>query len=167
MTSVFGNRDSGLCQDSAMSDGAKPRTRTALADHLNELGVSENSYHLYGMHLDDAIVMDQRTEGWVVFYSERGGEPALKVHSTEADACADLLDRRIRDDFIFFTLVAGPAPTGAAEAAFDSWLAERGTNRASFVPNDWKFDDVPWVRGPLWRRYFVRTTAIRLLDRAE
>lgn len=79
----------GPCQNSAMADGAAiPRTRTALADYLTELGVSENSYHLYGTRLDDAIVLDERPEGWVVFYSERGGESALKVHSTEAEARA-------------------------------------------------------------------------------
>ena len=103
----------------------------------------------------------------MVFYSERGGESALRLHSTEADACADLLDRLIRDEHVFFALVAGPAPASEADAAFDSWLAARAANRASLVANVWKFDDVPWVAGPLWRRYFVRITAIRLLDRAE
>ncbi|MDN5792236.1 MAG: hypothetical protein L0H22_04150 [Brevibacterium aurantiacum] len=151
-----------------MDDGAAiPRTRTALEAHLTKLGVSEQGYHLSGAHLDDAIVMDHCPEGWVVFYSERGGESALKVHRTEADACADLLDRRTRDDHAFFTLVAGPSPASEADTAFNSWLAARGASRSSLLAEDWKFDDVPWVAGPLWRRYFVRTTTIRLLDRAE
>jgi hypothetical protein len=151
-----------------MADHADiPRTRTALANRLNALGVSENSYHLYGTHLDEAIVMDHRTEGWVVFYSDRGGETSLRLHTTEADACADLLDRVTQYDHVFFTLVAGPSPAGEADAAFDSWLAGRGASRSSLFAEDWKFDDVPWVAGPSWRRYFVRTTAIRLLDRAE
>ena len=120
-----------------MDDGAAiPRTRTALAAHLVELGVSENSYHLYGAHLDDAIVMDQRPEGWVVFYSERGGESALTVHRTEAEACADLLDRRTREDHVFFTLVAGPSPASEADAAFDSWLASRCLLYTSPSPRD-------------------------------
>ena len=55
-----------------------PQTRAALAAHLNALGVRENSYHLFGAHADDAIVMDNRPEGWVVFYCERGGEFELK-----------------------------------------------------------------------------------------
>lgn len=143
---------------------ATPRTRRALADRLDALGVSETSYHLYGAHLNDAIIMDHRAEGWVVFYSERGDESSLELHSTEADACADLLDRVTRDDHVFFKLVAGPAPASDADAAFESWLMERGANRASLLTDDWKFDDVPWVAGPLWRRYFVRTTAVRLLD---
>jgi len=146
-------------------DAVIPRSRTALAHHLDELGVSGTSYHLYGAHLDDSIVMDHRPEGWVVFYSERGGESSLRLHTTEPEACADVLGRLTREDHVFFTLVAGPAPVGESDAAFDSWLAERGANRASMVTHDWMFDDVPWVAGPLWRRYFVRTMAIRLLDR--
>ena len=148
-------------------DDAIPRSRTALADHLDELGVREGTYHLYGAHLGDAIVMDHRPEGWVVFYSERGGESALRLYTTEADACADLLDRLIRDEHVFFALVSGPAPVSEADAAFDSWLSARAANRATLVASDWKFDDVPWVAGPLWRRYFVRIAAIHLLDLAQ
>ena len=167
MTAVVREPPGALCKDSAMGDDAGiPRTRSALADHLNALGVSDNSYHLYGTHLNDAIVMDHRPEGWVVFYSERGGESALSLHTTEADACADLFARTTRYDHVFFTLVAGPAPTSEADTAFDSWLAERGASRASLLADDWRFDDVPWVAGPLWRRNFVRTTVIRLLDQA-
>ncbi len=150
-----------------MGVDAIPRSRTALADHLDELGVREGTYHLYGAHLGDAIVMDHRPDGWVVFYSERGEESALRLHTTEADACADLLDRLIRDEHVFFDLVAGPAPASEADAAFDSWLSARAANRATLVASDWKFDDVPWVAGPLWRRYFVRITTIRLLDLAQ
>ena len=51
-----------------------PQTRDALAAHLDALGVRKGTYHLFGAHLEDAMVMDQRPEGWVVFYSERGGE---------------------------------------------------------------------------------------------
>jgi len=128
-----------------MAEGAAiPRTRTALADHLTELRVSENSYHLYGAHLDDAIVMDHRSEGWVVFYSERGGESALNVRRTEADACADLL--RLEKINVFFTLVAGPSPASEADAAFDSWLAGRGASRSSLLAEDWKSDDMPMGR---------------------
>ncbi len=145
------------------NQAAAPRTRTALADRLDALGVSGMRYQLYGVHLDDAIIMDHRADGWVVFYSERGEESSLRLHSTEADACADLLDRVTRDDHVFFTLVAGPAPVSEADAAFESWLTERRATRASLLAEDWKFDDAQWVAGPLWRRYFVRTTVVRLL----
>lgn len=145
-------------------DLTKPATRDALAAHLEALGVREGTYHLFGAHLDDAVVMDRRPEGWVVFYSERGGESSLAVHDEEASACTDLLARVIREEHVFFELVAGPAPTGEADEAFDAWLERRGITRDDLAPADWKYDDVPWVAGPYWRRYFVRITATRLLN---
>jgi hypothetical protein len=39
------------------------------------------------------IVIDNRAAGWVVFYSERGGEFDLQAHPTEDDACRDVLRR--------------------------------------------------------------------------
>ncbi len=74
-----------------------PRTREALAGLLEQQGFRRNSYHLYGARLDDAIILDQRPQGWVVFYSERGGEYDLRAHRTEADACDDALNRLWRD----------------------------------------------------------------------
>ncbi|WP_183093852.1 hypothetical protein [Nocardioides stalactiti] len=113
---------------------------------------------------DDAIVLAQRPEGWVVFYTERGRETVLAVHAQEADACADLLGRVGYDTYSLCRLIAGPAPAGEADQAFDDWLRDLGTTREDLAPEDWLYDDVPWVEGPLWRRYFIRaTTARRLL----
>jgi hypothetical protein len=143
--------------------GVRPDTRAGLLAHLQGLGVREDTYSLFGAHLDDALVMDQRCEGWVVFYSERGGESALAVHRSEAAACADLLSRLTSDDHVFFDLVAGPAPPAEADASFEDWLRRRGVTRDDLDADDWKLDDVPWLQGPYWRRYFVRITAIRQL----
>lgn len=145
-------------------DPVGPESREALAAQLEALGVREGTYHLLGAHLEDAMVMDKRDEGWVVFYSERGSEHSLKVHGDEASACGDLLARVCSEDHVFFDLVAGPAPAAEAEAAFDGWLKQRGVTRASLAATDCKSDDVPWVPGAYWRRYFVRITAIRRLD---
>jgi hypothetical protein len=76
-------------------------TREALAAHLEALGVRADCYHLYGAHLEDAFVMDRRPSGWVVFYSERGGEWSIATHDREGDACADLLARVTGDDHNF------------------------------------------------------------------
>ncbi len=141
----------------------EPKSRDALAGHLDALGVREGTYHLFGAHLDDAMVMDRRTAGWVVFYSERGGEHSLTVHDDEASACADLLARLIREEHVFFALVAGPAPADDADEAFDAWLRERGIDREDLAPTEWNCDDVPWTEGPCWRRYFVRIAKIRRL----
>ena len=141
-----------------------PTSRAALAEHLDAVGVRQGTYHLFGAHLDDAMVMDRRLDGWVVFYSERGGESSLTVHHDEASACRALLGRLTSEDHVFFGLVAGPAPAADADEAFDAWLHRRGIHREDFAPTDWKSDDVPWVEGPYWRRYFVRVTTIRRLS---
>jgi hypothetical protein len=54
----------------------------ALAAHLEALGVRDVTYHLFGAHLDDAMVIDRRPEGWVVFYSERGTSPRSRFIMT-------------------------------------------------------------------------------------
>ena len=144
-----------------------PETRDALAAYLDALGVQVGTYHLFGAHLSDAMVMDRRPEGWAVFYSERGGENSLIVHDHEADACADLLARLTSDDHVFFELVCGPAPSADADEAFGSWLDRRGLTRGDLDPTDWKYDDVPWISGPYWRRYFVRTTVARRLGKTS
>jgi 8-oxo-dGTP pyrophosphatase MutT (NUDIX family) len=82
-------------------DGA-PLTRESLAELLNG-AVPLNSYHLFGAHLDDAVVIDHRPDGWVVFYSERGGEFDVRFHDSEDAACRDLLARLRR-----FSLPARP-----------------------------------------------------------
>ena len=111
--------------------------------------------------------MDRRSDGWVVFYSERGGEASLTTHAEEASACVDVLERLSGDEQVFFDLVVGPSPAAEADAAFDAWLDRRGASRSTLAPADWKFDDVPWVSGPYWRRYFLRITALRRLTAAS
>ncbi len=148
-------------------DDALPRTRVALAERLNQLGVAEDNYRLYGAHLENAVVMDQRSHGWVVFYCERGSETDLRVHPTEAAACADALERLTQDENVFYTLVAGPALAEEADVAFDAWLAERGANRESILAKDWKYSDMIRGSGLPLRLYFVRITTLRLLERSE
>ncbi len=79
-----------------MIDGDEaPLTRDSLVELLDRAGVPNDSYHLFGAHLNDAVVIDHRPQGWVVFYSERGAESDLQLHHSEDAACRDLL-RRLR-----------------------------------------------------------------------
>jgi hypothetical protein len=134
-----------------------PEDRDALAQVLAREGVSERAYHLYGAHVSDAVVMDNRPEGWVVFYTERGDESSLRVHATEAGACQDLLERVLPIEHARFELVAGPAPAPQAEAEFWAWLAAQGLSRDGLADVDYKRDEVPWASGePNYLRYFVR-----------
>lgn len=74
-----------------------PLTRETTAALLERLGVPADRYHLSGAHINDALVLDQRPEGWVVFYTERGLESQHRAHETEAAACADLVERLLED----------------------------------------------------------------------
>jgi len=139
-----------------------PLTRQSLAAQLDSEGVAERAYSLYGAHMEDAIVLDNRPDGWVVFYSERGGESGLKTYAKESDACLDLLSRVLKNEHNRFDLVAGPAPPAEADAAFDLWLADHGLTRADLADVDWKSQDSAWYAGePDYRRYWVRITRMR------
>jgi hypothetical protein len=139
-----------------------PLTRQSLAALLDAEGVAERAYSLYGSHKEDAIVLDNRPGGWVVFYTERGGEFDLKTYERESDACLDLLIRVLKDEHNRFDLVAGPAPPSEADSKFDRWLADRGLSRSDLAEADWKSQDSPWYSGePDYRRYWVRITRIR------
>lgn len=134
-----------------------PLNRHRLAERLREEGMAERAYSLDGEHKEDAIVIDNRPVGWVVFYSERGGEHVLGTYSNEADACADLLCRVLEEDWNRFELVAGPALATEADLAFDQWLDDHGLSRESLVETDWRRQDSPWKRDePDYRRYWVR-----------
>jgi len=56
-------------------------------------GLGPGMVSLYGAHDNDHLVIDNRPGGWVVFYTERGGEFDLQQHPTEDAACRDLLQR--------------------------------------------------------------------------
>lgn len=141
-----------------------PRTQLALAAYLDALGVSPHSFSVRGRpYSDDSIVLDKRPAGWAVFYTERGRETPIAVYENEADACADLLSRVGDDLYSCGRLIAGPAPQSEADEAFDDWLRDFGVTRDDLAREDWMYDEVPWVEGPLWRRYFIRTTTARRL----
>jgi hypothetical protein len=142
-----------------------PLTRESLGVLLDRLGVQPRSYSLYGAHSPDAHVIDHRRDGWVVFYTERGDESGLVTYATESDACLALLDRVTSEDDNFFELVAGPAPPDVADLQFAGWLGDRSLSRARLTRDDWKTQDSPWVANePDYRRYWVRTAAVRRLQ---
>lgn len=153
---------SRLCHTRVV-DGSVPTTREALAPYLDSLGIRPDAYNLFGAQVENAVVIAQRTEGWIVYYSERGGEWSPTVFESEAEACADLLAKLIQEEHNFFQLVVGPLPAAEADAAWAAWLEANLTSAEMLDGNDWKKDDVPWAPGSRWRRYFVRTTTIRSL----
>ena len=140
-----------------------PLDRQRLAAVLAANGVSERAYHLYGAHQDDALVLDHRLDGWIVFYSERGGEEVLATHASEAEACLDLLNPLLQEPHNRFELVAGPALPAEADAEFVAWLDAHGLTQDDLGAGDFKMDEVPWETGePYYRRYFIHRGRVRL-----
>ncbi len=138
-----------------------PLTRQRLGAVLEANGVSDRAYDLHGRHKDDALVLDRRREGWVVFHSERGDENILGRHESESDACLDLLHRLLAHPHNRYELVAGPAPPADAYARFDAWLRARGLTIADLAERDYRTSDALYARGePPSRSYFVRRKLI-------
>ena len=132
--------------------------------YLEEIGVQRRTYDLFGgRRRDNEWVLDHRDGRWIVVFTERGDEWGGDWFDDEADACAALLAEVTKHDHAFFQLVAGPAPKEEADRAFDDWLAALSVTRDHLAADEWKFDDVPWVKGPFWRRYFVRGLTVRRL----
>lgn len=82
--------------DASAARRTKPRSHTVLESILSG-SLQKRRVSPRRAHRDDAIIVGQRPEGWVVFYSERRGEYALRLHSNEAEACDDDLDGLWRD----------------------------------------------------------------------
>ena len=55
------------------------------------------SYNLTGTRADEAYVLAIRPGGWVTFYAERGKKVGRREFDTEDAACADMMDRILRD----------------------------------------------------------------------
>lgn len=75
------------------TDHVELLTRQKLPGVIAEAGKVYSSVSLYGAHDNDSLVIDNRPSGWVVFFTERGGESRLKTHASEHEACLDVLER--------------------------------------------------------------------------
>lgn len=71
-------------------------TRADLKRILDDLKVRTDMYGLSG-YLEEAYCLSQETDGWHVFYGERGLRTGDQRFPTEHAACCDLLCR-ITDD---------------------------------------------------------------------
>lgn len=140
----------------------EPLTVDSLTRLLDSLGVG--GHNLGGGFPDDTHLIEQRPEGWVVAYLERGEESSRRVWATEAEACHDLLDRVTTWENNFFACVVPPALQDVADAAWSGWLAARGATEGDLAPEEWRISDIPWREGVTARRYFVRRTAIQRLE---
>ena len=92
--------------------------RDSLRALLKREGIRDAAYCLDGGHPNDKVVLDERPQGWAVYYSERGEETALKSFASESQACQYLFDLIIRD-------------AAAYDGSFDTDWARHGSQTGS------------------------------------
>lgn len=131
--------------------------REQLRETLRAEGINPHAYDLHGSHAGEQYVMDNRPGAWVVFYSERGSESALREFVNENEACEYLLKLLRSDPTTHFHLVVGPLPAGEADTAFLEW--KNATGLTHIDPTDIKVDN-PILNAGSVRRYWVRGTLL-------
>ena len=113
-----------------------PPTRSHLAEIFDAIGVRAGTYHLDGAHLDVAFVIDHRSGGWVVSYSERSPATWLGPRSAcERWPCswteppAYVLTQKSRD------VLANPARNATLGRYPSDWrrFLCRGASRYRFI----------------------------------
>ncbi|MFY1636196.1 hypothetical protein ACN27F_23460 [Solwaraspora sp. WMMB335] len=77
-----------------------------LTSHLQTVDVPADAYSI-GRDRDEAYCLVREVGRWSVFYSERGRRTGEVRHTNEADACADLLGRLVRDHVVQSQLLKG------------------------------------------------------------
>lgn len=140
--------------------------RAELQRLFDQEGVDARAYCLDGALIyDDSIVLQRLGPRWAVYYSERGGKSLLKRLDTEDEACEYMAAEVLRDEHNRFHLVAGPAPPDEAAEQFKSWLNRHAVTRDQLTDHNIKIDKIPGRAGAPYRRYLVRRSAIRDLQR--
>jgi len=78
-----------------MADSEPPLTSSRLAVMLQDQGYPSTSYGIgrRGKYQDQAFVLEQWGNRWVVYYTERGVKSDIRKYASEDAACRDLLAR--------------------------------------------------------------------------
>lgn len=71
--------------------------REQLEELLRRERVRPDAYSLGGEVRDECLCLLPERDGWVVFYSERGGRTSPRHFDTEAEACDFLVARLLAD----------------------------------------------------------------------
>jgi hypothetical protein len=137
--------------------------RRSLRDLLDVEGVSRGSYRLDGSSCDEALSLGPTTEGWRIWFTERGQQSAMRELETEDEACDFLADRLLSDDGNRWVLVAGPAGAVAADDELDAWLDALGVTRRDLTRAQLRTEDLPWTATETRRRHWILRTFSRQL----
>lgn len=68
-----------------------------LVTALDKAGVSPDSYWLEGGLPSESYCLEQREDGWAVYYSERGRRRQELLFKNEDEACRELYSRLLKD----------------------------------------------------------------------
>jgi hypothetical protein len=68
-----------------------------LSAQLEAGGVRPDTYDLDGRPCEECLRIERVTDGWVVYYAERGFRTNERHFNTEAEACAYMADRLLHD----------------------------------------------------------------------
>ena len=71
--------------------------RQKLRARLEAEGIRTDTYDLGGTTCEECLRLERATDGWVVYYAERGLRTNERFFSTEAEACSYLAERLLRD----------------------------------------------------------------------
>ena len=71
--------------------------RTRLRELATSEGIRDDAYSLDGGLPDERYVLENRDDGWCVYYSERGLRSGLQRFDTEAEACEHLFEILLAD----------------------------------------------------------------------
>ncbi|HEY4023249.1 MAG TPA: hypothetical protein VGM75_31480 [Pseudonocardiaceae bacterium] len=71
--------------------------RTELIEALNKAGVAPSTYSLKGNLPSEKYCLEQRSDGWAVYYSERGQRTGEVVYGSEDEACDALYSKLVGD----------------------------------------------------------------------
>ncbi|KJY41543.1 hypothetical protein VR41_12075 [Streptomyces sp. NRRL B-1568] len=68
-----------------------------LISALSDAGVAESSYWLEGGLPSERYCLEQRADGWAVYYSERGQRTGELLFAAEDEACSELYSMILED----------------------------------------------------------------------
>ncbi|MDA1358663.1 hypothetical protein O1R50_03460 [Glycomyces luteolus] len=68
-----------------------------LAHKLQEAGVNETTYWLDGGLPSERYTLEERPEGWAIYYAQRGERAYEEVFASEEEACNAFFERIMSD----------------------------------------------------------------------
>jgi hypothetical protein len=71
--------------------------REQLLQLLHQKGIRVGVFSLDGRACDECLRLEQRGQGWLVYYAERGIRTNERVFETEDEACRYILERLSHD----------------------------------------------------------------------